>query len=443
MKLCDRLNRPPLLDEGAVYLAAEFELIKVSRRSWREEWRVRFSDENGYIDPVLVHESTIVIWDCLSATAVSSDDGARLWGPSSHKGFFVWKNRLLSATPLAFVNPVTGEVERRLDALGPMLGSTVADDVIVRRSVTETGDPVVAFDLSEEKLLWSRDLRSELAPTLGPRPILGCMGHGLLLAFGNRLGVCSVDDPKLLWSRDVGRIDDFAVVDGKLHMLVTGREGPRFMVLRADSGEEILDVPVPIFKRWGRPLRGPLIREQLTFGTEGGVAGVLDPSTGEPLWSYHHETDSDYKTGVRPPLISGGEAFTTTENGELLVFDLSEEVTRPARRPVERDEEGRPDDPDVYLSTVVVRDADGKEEVHICLGVQDKDTLMFEGVAAFVDAASDQWDRPEFGRHIKVIILGSTPKEAKAALPELRAELSRLAAQQNLRVTVTEQDGGW
>jgi hypothetical protein len=156
------------------------------------------------------------------------------------------------------------------------------------------------------------------------------------------------------------------------------------------------------------------------------MIGELDRSSGEPLWSYQHTS------GARPPLIHHHQALTGTESGELLVFDLSDEEAH-----------DMPDDSETYLSTMVVRASNGKEEIHLCVGAEDRDSLVGDTVAAFVDATSKHRGRPEFGGHIKVVILGSTTDAAKTALPELRTRLNALAAKSDVRVSFTEQKGGW
>jgi hypothetical protein len=114
-------------------------------------------------------------------------------------------------------------------------------------------------------------------------------------------------------------------------------------------------------------------------------------------------------------------------------------------------EQCEPDDENAaYVAQMIVQNDQGTEDLNLMVGGLDAARLADGLQRGFMQVLKEQIGRKEFSGHIKVVVLGHTPDEAKVHIPEVMtfmqgycSDLSK-QLQRPLHVSLEHQKGsGW
>jgi hypothetical protein len=145
---------------------------------------------------------------------------------------------------------------------------------------------------------------------------------------------------------------------------------------------------------------------------------------------------SQFQTGESAPITP---AIFTTKNGQIVgALDAvaqamvpPEQMAAGSQAAAPEDGEGDGDEGDAdepYVTALVTGDDAGLEEAHIMAGGPNAEKLSNALIAALATTLGKQLENPRFSGRIKVVILGHTPPEVKAQMPEVEQHLKGILA---------------
>jgi outer membrane protein assembly factor BamB len=312
------LPNHPIVDETGVYIADGTHLMKFRPGTWEVLWRTRLPKEK-YL--CCVHNGVAVLCVNGLCSGFRTEDGYLLWQDSkAFEGCLQWRNVIMATSPLAIIDPQAGRISRTLWVSSDLIGlpSVWGDVVLGRRRGTGV---VSAYDLSGDRLLWSRELIPSLAKALGGQPTaIECVGPDRIL--GSTRDQIVVSDPsgEIVWRRDI-QLESRQPTMGptSVFVLAAGRGQPaRLVSLDLRTGATVFDTPQEDVGLLERPFRGTVWADSVTFGTDHGLIISFDSSSGEARWKFRHSS------AMARPVFGRGWALASTGDGKLLVFDVGQ-----------------------------------------------------------------------------------------------------------------------
>jgi outer membrane protein assembly factor BamB len=288
-------------------------LVRIDGATLSVDWRVHLREKGGV---QAAADGAVVVANNGVCSGYRTTDGGYLWGPADgYRGCFAWGDALYAETPLAIIEPDSGVLERTLWRWGDIGAVTIHNDVALGRGLG--GGILNAFDLREERPLWSRDLLPALREALRGT-LYSIQGVGDERVLASTLDRVVVVDPAgaVVWRRDVELESAPTIGPKNLFFLAAGRGRPPHMVaLDLATGETAFDVPAETVGALERPFAGTLDGDQVAFGTNQGLVISFDAISGEEKWSYRHTS------ATLSPVFDLGWAFCSTGDGSLLIFD--------------------------------------------------------------------------------------------------------------------------
>jgi hypothetical protein len=189
---------PPVITRDAIYLPDCYHaLFRLALDSLTVQWRLACE----WTMPVLVSGDTLVIGSSEGSFGVGCNDGRRTWGPVATGGCLCWGDQILTTRPLAILDPASGKLGSQFALSDEIVGDTfVTGNFIV--GTTLRGDPVTAFHLRDERVVWQRSLFAETQTSEGyrePTRVVPCDADRFLLVRKDRIFGCSLLDGQILW----------------------------------------------------------------------------------------------------------------------------------------------------------------------------------------------------------------------------------------------------
>jgi len=294
-------------------------VIRLDRRSLKKVWS--FSGEN--LAPIAARDGVLLIAGSDGLRAVDEQGGKELWGPRPIGPCIEWSKGVLTLRPLAVLDIREGSIGRALNVSAELLGDPfIVGDMLVATSLK--GDPVTAFHLGEERVVWTRELFAEVSARTGrPEPafIVWSGDETFLVGRTDTLVGCSLLDGTILWDAPVG-VPYYApnATRGRAYVLAAGQISPaRFVCVDTRSGRNVYDIPQPSLRTADRPFRGTLAGEEIVFCTTRGLVIAFRLEDGITSW-WHRSHER-----VAPAIAADGRILVPTGNGELLVFEPGHE----------------------------------------------------------------------------------------------------------------------
>lgn len=318
--------RPPVASGDAVFVGEGFDRwMKCLRRDdlgevWHVVSKKRWAPYRAWsTDVLLVSSYDGEIGGCDPRT------GAVRWSHAApEEQAFRWRDVLLIKNgPLRLVDVITGEVRDSIDVGWPENAIAVCGDRVLSWNVP--GAPVEAYDLTERRTVWRRDLVAEIAKRYLDSDERGQMGRtpstlpGLFIAsLGNVaegcLYGCSLEDGRIVWRAPVPASYGMTLYEGRIYQLLLDR----FVAVDEATGEVVVDVTYPELEGCRYPQFGAIDGALIAFSTQSGHLAVFGRHDGRLLASYRHRTSLCGATAV------DGRLLVTTGDGYLLVFALGD-----------------------------------------------------------------------------------------------------------------------
>jgi len=319
IKVCKSPSRLRLTTHAdAVFVVDRDHATRLDKRSLETVWRVPVERDSG---PGFVEDSVLFLGQGGNFSGIDVADGRKLWGPTPLGSCRQWKGKVLGQSPLAIVDPTTGRIVRTLSSEDMAGDASVCGDIVAGVSIKgTTGDPVTAFHIVEERVLWKRDLIAEAAARAGSydttRLMADCSGT-LLLGRKDWLYACAIESGSIRWDRRVTLQYLFpAVSEGRVYVLAVNYDEPAHLVsMNLETGEVIYDVPQPVIEPLDRPYRGVVQGGQIAFSTEKGRIAVFRREDGALVWWSEHDDT------VFPPSFIDNRVLLPAIDGNLLVFE--------------------------------------------------------------------------------------------------------------------------
>lgn len=312
---------PPVITHDAIYVPDCYHaLFRLALDSLTVQWRLPCE----WTMPVLFRGDTLVIGSSEGSFGVRCDDGRRTWGPVATGGCHCWGGHILTARPLAILDPATGELLSQFALADEIVGDTfVTGDLIVGTALR--GDPVTAFHLHDERVVWQRSLFAETRTSeeyREPTRVVPCDADTFLLVRKDRIFGCSLLDGQVLWDAPA-EMTNYGplVVSGRLYYLGSNllkAKGPHLCCIDLMTGRQIYEVPQAVLQYTDTPQPGVGNQRQVVFGSRHGVILACSPSDGQPRWYHKHPP------GVRLLALHGGRLLAGTHDGLILAFSVDE-----------------------------------------------------------------------------------------------------------------------
>lgn len=321
-------------------------IVKIERTTLRAAWRKRANlwYRRGCGDLVLL--------GCGDENQVWNSNGDVLWSRRFARNPFALGDRLwyINEGHAEVVDFATGRTVELL-ACPTGIAQFLSDDgnVVFLGPSTQEGEPLRAFELRTQKLLWERKLLGEIRERHGVECPQGLLFHlssaGRCIAdSGTHVFSIAVADGSLRWAQKLGyRAPHY--FDGRIYGWSTSgarattrttldtvsreisREtvAPatyenRFVILDEDTGAIIVDRPLakygPAFDQFLEPLQGTPCRNHMAFTVaDTGLLVLFRLSDGEMVW--HHEYDDE----LFGPVNDDNRLYVRCANGTLVVLE--------------------------------------------------------------------------------------------------------------------------
>jgi outer membrane protein assembly factor BamB len=334
----------PYVSADAIFTGdADKRVIKLDKNSLKEAWsrKTKLQLRSGCGDVVL-----LAYYDEMQAWSSSGDV---IWKRKTSQNYSRRGNRLYFIEPrLEVVDCTTGVV---LDAMDCPEGAPdpVNDDVLLVTDLLNT-DPVRAFHLVERKVLWEKNLVTEMRDRYGVDEhgssiaVEAGGGDRCVLERGGHLFGLSLLDGEFLWKTPVhvpyfglqvkdGRIYVWTTASAPTHTKVTFDLGSgqvsrqhvapasgenRFVIVDEATGEILADRSLvqygEPFRDHQEPQRGTLCQNHVVFTTRSGLMAVFRLSDGELVWHHQHRDQLFY------PVFENNRLYVACADGSLVVF---------------------------------------------------------------------------------------------------------------------------
>jgi outer membrane protein assembly factor BamB len=335
----------PYVSADAIFVGdAEKIVFKLEKKTLREVWRkkTKLQVRGGYGDVVL-----LAYYDEMQAWSGSGDV---IWKRKTSQNFTRTRDTLyFLESRLEVVDVASGRIIDDMDCPQGSLDLVVGSVVLVTDPLNT--DPVRAFDLREQRVLWERNLIREM------RERHGIDDHGPVIAFaeggkgrcvaakGGHLFGVSMGSGEFLWKAEV-HVPYFGMqLDrGRIYVWTTAAVAPRtrltvdldsgqlsrersepmtgdnrFVIADEETGAVVVDRPLTPygepFRRFQAPQRGTLCKNHIVFTTRSGLMAVFRLSDGELVW--HHE----YGEQLFYPVVEDNRLYVASADGSVVVFE--------------------------------------------------------------------------------------------------------------------------
>jgi outer membrane protein assembly factor BamB len=313
----------PVVGADGIYIGdRKTETVKLRRSDLRELWRI--PSEQRTPTRRLCGEA-ILIMGGDGARGLSTATGGRLWteagrlvGLSSQGRPLVAKGQRL----LAVLDPMTGDVLETVE-MPEGQPEVVCGDVMVLPSewLPVKGfdlDPVRGFDLPGRRLLWERNLRTEILAAHDVKardPLLHfvCGGPGrFVVACGASTLGCSLEDGRVLWHAPVAVTYNWPnVYEGRVYVAYLDRS----IAIDEATGEVLYEVLHPELRGAALWRPGTVYGETIAFANESGLVAIFDRRDGNLVETH------EYKAPLWGTAEADGRLLVSTGDGKLLVFE--------------------------------------------------------------------------------------------------------------------------
>jgi outer membrane protein assembly factor BamB len=313
----------PRVDNGDVYIGDGHGtgLVKVCGSTLDVLWRVPLRTEARVV--TAMGGAVVVAASDARCSGYATDDGRYMWGVANDfEGCIPWSGKLVAPGPLGIIDPGSGAIARTLWHSSDLVGApSLREDVILGR---RRGTGILsAFDLREERRLWSADLVPALTEALGRSPeAVEYVGSERTLASTRDRIVVADPGGQIVWSRDVALESQPTIGPTSVFILAAGRGQPaRFRSLDLSTGETVFETAPVGVSALERPFRGTVDGSHVAFGTNRGLVVSFDAHSGQMEWSYRHSS------ATKSPVFGLRWAFCSTADGCLLAFDAGESAS--------------------------------------------------------------------------------------------------------------------
>lgn len=318
--------RAPIAVDDAIFVGEGFDrwIKRLRRDDLAEVWHValkkRWAPYRSWSDDVLLLSSYDgEVGGCDART------GAVEWShPAPEEQALGWRSVLLIKNgPLLVVEPATGVVRDSIDLGWSENAIAVCGDRVL--SWNTPGAPVEAYDLLERRIVWRRNLVSEIAQRYLDSGQGGQLGRtastlpGLFIASLGDIAAgclygCSLEDGRILWRTPLPASYGMTLHGGRIYQLLLNQ----FVAVDEATGDVVLDATYPELEDCRYPQFGAIAGDLIAFSAQSGHLAVFDRHSGRLLASYRHRTALCGATAV------DGRLLVTTGDGYLLVFALDE-----------------------------------------------------------------------------------------------------------------------
>ena len=271
------------------------------------------------LSPVAVKNDVVLIAGNEGLCAVDERSGGKLWGPRPVGPCIEWSQRLLTLRPLGFLDVKQGSVYHELKVSEEFLGDPfVAGDVLVGTNLR--GDPISAYHLVEQRLVWKRRILAELDARAGrsePARIVSAGGETFVIGRTDMLAGCSLTDGSILWDLPLG-VPYYLpnVHGGRIYVLLAGNTLPaRFICIEAQGGQKLYDVQHPFMQLGNKPFHGTLAGKEIVFCTSRDLVVAFRLEDGSVSWSHQS------REGVGRAISIDERVLVPTPGGNFLVFE--------------------------------------------------------------------------------------------------------------------------
>ena len=304
-----------LSDDGLFIGNRNGGVSKRDRLSLENVW----TSPGEHLAPVAVQDTVVLVASSDGLCGIDERIGSKLWGPLPVGPCVKWSQRILALRPPSVLDVRQGLLERTLNLPEEILGDPfVAGDLLVGTSLK--GDPVTAFDLLEERVVWKKRLFTEInvrANRSEPARIVWAGDDVFLVGRTDMLAGCSLAEGMILWETAVGvpyYLPDATA--GHAYILVAGDTLPaRFVSVEARTGRKVYDIPQPSLHLGDRPFGGTFVREEIVFCTTRGLVIAFRLEDGSTSW-WHRSQER-----LAPAIAVDRRVLVPTREGSLLVFE--------------------------------------------------------------------------------------------------------------------------
>ena len=324
----------PVVTEDGVYFGDERTVTKLNITSLEPEWTVPAKKYRVWIE---THSAVIFFGDGGKYRAIRPD-GTLAWERKVPFDRFHWRDKVVfCGQPFEVVDLGTGlaveqfDGPQALDALGGFGDVWLLREYGREAPPGSTGDPVVAFDMVSRKVLWSRNILTEIRRDLG-----SVWQTSLLLVepvdaekfvhvHHNHICGASMRDGSRLWHVDLG--SEFLTVthhQGQIYVWLSAKDqSNHFLALDAATGRVVCRVDLGrnggAFLERQRPLPGPsqILGEHVVYTTPERLIALVRMADGEVAWSYSEH--SDFGRAV----VRGNRLYVCGGDGFLYIFEAA------------------------------------------------------------------------------------------------------------------------
>ena len=345
------LDQPYVTSDGVVLGNRESVVVKIDKRTFKESWR-KDADVicyRGYGDLVFFgnadeyqvwHSSGKVLWKKKFPTS-----------PFLRRKDHLWR---FGESEIYVLDAASGETIQTFQCSRPawpqQMKWFIEDEDTLLLCQPLGVDPVCAFRLSDQRILWEANLLPEIRTryepdcrglSFGPsgtdRFIASSDKHVFGMSAGNgalhwglplRLayGLPQVRNGHLYgWATSGGTVRGTTTVDVSSGEVTRDRVTPtsaenRFVIVREATGEVLVDRPLgsygAAFQRFQEPHQGVLCRNHIAFTTsDTGLLAVFRLSDGELVWQYEH-SDELFRAAH-----DDNRLYVRCADGTLVVFE--------------------------------------------------------------------------------------------------------------------------
>jgi outer membrane protein assembly factor BamB len=306
-----------LVGPQGIYIGDRYrDVSKLHRSSLERAWRFKGED----LVPLALHGDVLLIGGSEGVYGVAEQTGAKLWGPSFVGRCVQWDQHLVVTRPLAVLETRDGSILRTFP-----LDVELAGDVLIGGGVlvgtTLKGDVVAGFHLGEQRLLWRKDLFTEINDRVSRAESMSLVlgsDETFLVSRTDMLVGCSMHDGAVRWQSSLGVPYCVPNVIGGRAFVLSGGEttSARFVCVEVDSGRTVYDVPQPTIHLGDRPFRGTVVGDEIVHCTHRNLVLAFRIVDGALSW-WCQANDS-----VSLTIAADGRILAPTGSGNLLVLDL-------------------------------------------------------------------------------------------------------------------------
>lgn len=314
---------PPIAGAGGVCIECNDRLlVGLDPHTLEQRWRASVRDLSPHY---WWDERFLVVFGFGGVGVWDSGEGRLLWTVESGRPGKRWNDVIVTL-------PAQGGFELR-DPLGRVVSAhaahpagaaashiAVCGDLLICQG--ETGDGC-AFRLQDGEVIWSRNLKREMADGVAEREQLplgmACGTFGFLTWFGQDLFGWSLVDGRLRWRTKIQEKEPPVLLDGPLlydgKIVILDWSVPRFMVVDEATGKMLADHPADRVYGMYYLRRGSVLGGKVCFVSESGHLAVFDLATGELLQV------EEYKMAFEGSVAVDGRLLVTARDGCLWVFE--------------------------------------------------------------------------------------------------------------------------